>query len=118
MENQEQKQGDCLRFIAIIQAREDGIQDVKSGVRRSYFEYKFMQSEENLPKQWMWRVRKRGVKKKKKSRFIEELNCYLTEMGMTTERARTLLGRSSYQEDSVGHVKFEMLFRFSSEDVK
>lgn len=52
-----------------------------------------MQNKENLLKQWMWRVRKRGVKKKIKIYGRIEL---LTEMGMTTERARTLLARSSY----------------------
>lgn len=55
---------------------------------------------------------------KEELRFMEELHYYLTEMGITTERARTLLRRGRYQEVSVGHIKFEMPIRVSSGDVK
>lgn len=51
-------------------------------------------------------------------RFMEELRYYLIEMGMTIERARTLLRRGRCQEVSVENIKFEMPIRVSSGDVK
>lgn len=62
----------------------------------------------------MWRVRKRGVKKTT-ARFMEEFNYYLTEMRMTTERARTLSGKGRYQEVSVVHVELEIPITFQVE---
>lgn len=51
-------------------------------------------------------------------RFMKEFQYYLTEMGMTMERARTLLRRGRYQEVSNEHIKFEMPIRVSSGDLK
>lgn len=49
---------------------------------------------------------------------MKELNYCLTEMGMTTEGATSLMARGRYQEVSVCYMKVEMPIIFSSRDVK